>query len=238
VRRRLPLWRSAGGEETQLFIKQVVVAGKRAIVCRNEAVAAEEAETRRKIIAALDAQLARGDKALIGNAAYRRFLRPVSDGKPGRTRKSFEIDAGKLAEEARFDGVFVLRANARISPPQAVRRYRDQQTVEQLFRVAKATMRTRPIYHSSDAAIRSHVFCSFLALILHQALDEKLRHAGKRVEGADLLRDLDRLQHGEIAHNGKRWQVRTEAGAAAAAAFKATRVALPPRLQGPQQAAA
>src|SRR3954467_15716040 len=30
---------------------------------------------------------------------------------------------------------------------------------------AKALMRTRPIYHSSDAAIRGHVFCSFLPLI-------------------------------------------------------------------------
>jgi hypothetical protein len=35
--------------------------------------------------------------------------------------------------------------------------------VEQLFRTAKALMRTRPIYHSSDAAIRGHVFCAFLA---------------------------------------------------------------------------
>jgi hypothetical protein len=228
----------AGGEETQLFIKEVVVAGKRYIVCRNEAVAAEEAETRRRVVAALDEQLKRGDKAMIGNSAYRRFLRPVSDGKPGRKRRLFEIDAGKLAEEARFDGIFVLRSNARISPLQAVLRYRDLQNVERLFRVAKATMRTRPIHHSSDAAIRGHVFCSFLALIMHQALDEKLRSAGKRIEWADLLRDLDRLQHGEIAQNGKRWQVRTEAGAAASAAFKAARIALPPRLQGLQQAAA
>ena len=228
----------ASGEETQLFIKEVMVAGKRYIVCRNEAVAAEEAETRRQVVAALDAQLKRGDKALIGNSAYRRFLRPVTEGKPGRKRRLFEIDAGKLAEEARFDGVFVLRSNARISPLQAVLRYRDLQNVERLFRLAKATMRTRPIHHSSDAAIRGHVFCSFLALILHQAIDEKLRRAGKRVEWADLLRDLDRLQHGEISQNGKRWQVRTEAGAAAATAFKAARIALPPRLQPPQQAAA
>ena len=195
----------ASGEETQLFIKEVMVAGKRYIVCRNEAVAAEEAETRRQVVAALDEQLKRGDKALIGNSAYRRFLRPVTEGKPGRKRKLFEIDAGKLAEEARFDGVFVLRSNARISPLQAVLRYRDLQSVERLFRVAKATMRTRPIYHSEDAAIRGHVFCSFLALILHQAIDEKLHRAGKRVEWADLLRDLDRLQHGEISQNGKRW---------------------------------
>src|SRR3712207_7636926 len=40
-----------------------------------------------------------------------------------------------------------------------------------LFRsTAKALMRTRPIYHSSDAAIRGHVFCSFPALVLRKEL--------------------------------------------------------------------
>ena len=79
---------------------------------------------------------------------------------------AFEIDAGKLAEEARYNGTFVLRTNAKITPLQAVLRYRDLLQVEELFRTAKALMHTRPIYHSSDAAIRGHVFCSFLALVL------------------------------------------------------------------------
>ncbi|MER9319303.1 hypothetical protein NKI31_28090 [Mesorhizobium sp. M0659] len=34
----------------------------------------------------------------------------------------FEIDLGKLAQEARYDGIFVLRTNARITPQQAVLR--------------------------------------------------------------------------------------------------------------------
>ena len=95
-------------------------------------------------------------------------------------KRAFEIDPGKLAEEARYDGLFVLRTNARITPLQAVRRYQ----VEQLFRTAKVLMRTRPIYHSSDAAIRGHVFCSFLALILRKELDERCRAAGFRPEWA------------------------------------------------------
>lgn len=37
---------------------------------------------------------------------------------------------------------------------------------EDLFRRAKALLRSRPIFHSCDAAIRSHVSCSFLALLL------------------------------------------------------------------------
>ena len=55
-------------------------------------------------------------------------------------------------------------------------------------------MRTRPIYHSSDAAIRGHVFCSFLALILRQELDERCGKVGLRPEWGDVLRDFDRLQ--------------------------------------------
>jgi len=42
--------------------------------------------------------------------------------------------------------------------------------LEDLFRRTKSVLRTRLIYHSSDAAIRGHVFCSFLALMLQKEL--------------------------------------------------------------------
>ena len=89
---------------------------------------------------------------------------------------------------SRFRPLRVLRSNARISPLHAVLRYRDLLQVEDLFRTAKALMRTRPIYHSSDAATRGHVFCSFLALVLRKELDERCRIAGLRPEWADVLR--------------------------------------------------
>src|SRR4051794_4841865 len=216
----------AGGEETQLFVKEVKTEGRRYIVCRNEAEAAKDAADRQAIVAAIDQQLKRGDKALIGNSAYRRYLRATS-------KKAFEIDPGKLADEARYDGVFVLRTNARITPLQAVLRYRDLIHVEQLFRTTKALMRTRPIYHASDAAIRGHVFCSFLALILRKELDERCGKVGLRPEWGDVLRDLDRLQHATIESAGKTWTVRTQADGCAAALLQATGIALPPRIQAP-----
>jgi len=214
----------AGGEETQLFIKEVQVEGRRYIVCRNEAEAEKDAADRQAIVAALDQQLKRGDKALIGNSAYRRYLRATS-------KKAFEIDPGKLADEARYDGLFVLRTNARITPLQAVLRYRDLLQVEQLFRSAKALMRTRPIYHSSDAAIRGHVFCSFLALILRKELDERCRTAGFRPEWGDVLRDLDRLQEVAISKDGRQMTLRTPATGVIGPLFKAARIALPPNIR-------
>jgi hypothetical protein len=218
------------GEQTQLFAKEVKVEGRRYIVCRNEAEAAKDAADRQAVVAALDQQLKRGDKALIGNSAYRRYLRTTSD------RRAFEIDPGKLADEARYDGIFVLRTNARISPLQAVLRYRDLIQVEQLFRSAKALMRTRPIYHSSDAAIRGHVFCSFLALILRKELDERCRNAGFRPEWGDVLRDLDRLQEVEIRKDDQHITLRTPATGVIGPLFKAARIALPQNLRDTVQA--
>jgi len=215
----------AGGGQTQLFAKEVKVEGRRYIVCRNEAEAAKDAADRQAIVAGLEQQLKRGDKALIGNSAYRRYLRTTSD------RRAFEIDPGKLADEARYDGIFVLRTNARLSPLQAVLRYRDLMQVEALFRTAKALMRTRPIYHASDAAIRGHVFCSVLALILRKELDERCRNAGFRPEWGDVLRDLDRLQEIEICKDGPQITLRTPATGVIGPLFKAAHIALPQNLR-------
>ena len=212
--------------ETQLFVKEVKVEGKRYIVCRNEAEAEKDRKDREAIVTALDAQLKKGDKALIGNSAYRRYLRKTPEMKH---RPAFEIDPGKLAQEARFDGIFVLRTNAKITPLQAVLRYRDLLKVENLFLQTKAVMRTRPIFHSSDAAIRGHVFCSFLALAMQKCLEDLSREAGIVPEWKTLLRDLDRLQHVRIRHRGNDWLVRTDVAKPIADLFRHAHIALPPR---------
>jgi len=122
-----------------------------------------------------------------------------------------------------------LRTNAKITPLQAVLRYRDLLQVEDLFRRTKAIMRTRPIFHSSDAAIRGHVFCSFLALAMQKHLDDLARQAGLVPEWKELLRDLDRLQQVRIHYRAADWLVRTDAAPDVTRLFKCAHVALPSR---------
>jgi hypothetical protein len=212
--------------ETQLFIKQVMLEDKRYIVCRNEAEAENDRKDRERIVVALDTQLKKGDKALIGNSAYRRYLRKTRESK---NPPVFEIDLGKLAEEARFDGIFVLRTNAKITPLQAALRYRDLLKVENLFLRTKTVMRTRPIFHSSDAAIRGHVFCSFLALVMQKYLEDLSYQAGVVPEWKSLLRDLDRLQQVRIRHRSNDWLVRTDVAKPIADLFRHAHIAMPPR---------
>jgi len=168
----------------------------------------------------LQRRLADGEKTLIGNrACYRRHLRRTGAG------KAFEIDTGKLAGEARFDGIFVLRTNAGMTPLNAALRYGELLTVEDLFRRAKTHLCTRPIYHSCDAAIRSHVFCSFLALVLQKELADRCRAA---VEWDDLIRDLDRLQQATIEKDGKRITTRIHVESQVGRVFRAAGIDLPP----------
>ena len=214
-------------DETQLWVKEVKVGETRYIVCKNEIEANKDAADRTAVLQALEEQLKQNDKTLIGNSAYRRFLK--AGGK--KSEKVFQTDPGKVADEARFDGIFVLRTNAKISALQAVLRYRDLWQVETLFRDAKSLLDTRPIFHSSDAAIRGHVFCSFLALVLKKDLADRCTASDFKPEWAEVLRDLDRLQDIEINKDGKHLTLRTPTTGTAGKLFQLAGIALPPRIR-------
>jgi hypothetical protein len=214
----------ASGDLTELEAKQVKIGDRRYIVCRNLAEAGRDAVQRNAILDGLRAKLAQGDKALVGNSGFRRYLKTVSV-------EHFAIDQTRVAEDARFDGLYVLRTNTKLTPLQVMLRYRDLLRVEQLFRQAKAVLATRPIYHSSDMAIRGHVFCSFLALLLAKELEDRLHRHGIAAEWGDVLRDLDRLQEIELEQDGKRFLLRTPTTGVAGKLFQAVGVALPVNLQ-------
>ena len=90
---------------------------------------------------------------------------------------------------------------------------------------------TRPIYHSSDMAIRGHVFCSFLALLLAKELEDRLRRHDIAAEWGDILRDPPAAGNSSFEQDGKRFLLRTPTTGVAGKLFQAVGVALPPNLQ-------
>ena len=92
-------------------------------------------------------------------------------------------------------------------------------------------METRPIYHQSDAAIRGHVFCSFLALMLKGELERRLKQAEAASEWAQVLRGLEGLQEVELTYQGRRFLLRSQLNAEASAALRAVGTAAPPTLR-------
>jgi hypothetical protein len=221
--------RPTGRPDTELEAKAIILGKRRYVVCRNLAEAEKDAAERAAIVANLRRALRRGDKALIGNAGYRRFLKAPAVG--------FALDEKRVTEDARFDGIFVLRTNTKLDPLQAMLRYRELQGVEQLFRNAKSLLATRPIFHKRDETIRGHVFCSFLALVLRKELQDRLATAGLAPEWAEVVRDLDRLQEVEVEQDGKRFILRTPTTGCAGKLFQTLGIALPPNIRDANPAA-
>jgi hypothetical protein len=219
-----------GRPDTDLQAKAVRHQGRRYIVCRNLVEAAQAARTREAVVASLRAKLKAGDKALVGNSAYRRYLKTPE-------AQHFCIDEDRIVDDARYDGLYVLRTNTRLAPLNVMLRYRDLLVVEQMFRTEKALLETRPIYHQSDAALRGHVFCSLLALVLRKELQDRLAAAHLQPEWRALLADLDRLQEIETEQDSKRFILRTPVTGVAGKMFQAVGVALPPQIRDAKPAA-
>lgn len=219
----VPLLIEKRNKETLYGAKEVKLAGRRYIVCRNESEATKDAADRKRIVETLHQQLGRGDKSLIGNGGYRRYVKTVG--------QRFAVDAAKVEQDALFDGIFVLRTNTDLPPLQAMLRYKQLWKVEQIIRTAKHLFATRPIFHKIDETIRGHVFCSFLALVLQRELDERMAAARLSPSWPDILADLASLTSTRIVQQDKCFTVRSQPRPAASAALRAVGVALPPTVQ-------
>jgi transposase len=211
-------------EPAPLKVKDVWVEERRYVVCINEEEVTHDRAAREAIVAGLREQLRQGDKSLVGNKGYRRFLKVEGDG-------HFEVDEAKIEAEARYDGTWVLRTNTEMPAADVALQFKRLWLVEQWFRSCKSLLETRPIYHHCDDTIRGHVFCSFLALVLRYELQARLKAKGKVYEWADILRDLERVQQVEVEHQEKRFLLRSELSGTAGKVFQAAGVAVPPTVQ-------
>mgnify|MGYP000720783744 CR=1 FL=1 len=206
-----------------LKVKEVRVGERRYVVCLNEDQAEKDRRDREAIVGALEDALKSGDKSLIGNKGFRRYVRTEG--------KRFSIDPDKIQEEARYDGKWVLTTNLDLSAREVALKYKQLWTVEETFRSMKSLLETRPIFHKCDETIRGHVFCSFLALILRKELQDRLERRGWRLEWNDIIRDLDNLLEMEVRIDGKGYVIRSESQGTVGKVAKACGVALPPTLR-------
>ena len=207
-----------------LKVKEVQVENRRYIVCLNDDEARKDAADREAIVASLREKLRSGEKSLVANKGYRRYLSATGS-------DHFQIDEAKIQEEARYDGKWVLRTNTDLDTAEVALQFKRLWMVEAWFRSCKSLLQTRPIYHKCDETIRGHVFCSFLALVLRQELEARLARDGHDLEWADVIQDLDRLQMVEVEQDGKRFLLLSEVQGTCGTVFRAAGVAVPPTVQ-------
>ena len=208
-------------DPSPLKVKEVWVDKRRYVVCRNEEEARKDAHDREAIVTSLREALLQGAKSLVGNKGYRRYLSSGSEG------PVFSIDEARIQADARYDGMWVLRTNTTLPTKDVALTYKQLWMVEEMFRSMKSLLTTRPIWHKCDEAIRGHVFCTYLALVLRKALEDRLEAAGVEVEWAQMIADLNRLSHVDFEKDGKRFRIRTQTSGCAGKVLQAVGVAVP-----------
>jgi transposase len=211
-------------DPSPLKVKEVWVEDtRRYVVCVNEDQATKDRHDRDAVVSSLREALSKGDKALVGNKGYRKYLQAGG--------KQFTVDEDKIKEEARYDGKWVLTTNTDLPAREVALKYKQLWMVEDVFRSMKSLLDTRPVFHKRDETIRGHVFCSFLALLLRKELEDRLAQRKWKLEWADVVRDVDNLVEMKIAIDGKSFVFRGQTTGVAGKVFQASGVALPPVLR-------
>ena len=157
--------------------------GERLMACYNPLLAEDRKRTRLELLDATDKRLQkiaaevrrRTRKLLKADEIGVKVGKVINRYRMGKhfkltiedNRFTFERDEERIAQEARLDGVYVVRTSeARKDFPQedTVRTYKSLSQVEQAFRCIKGVdLRVRPIHHRTANHVRAHVFLCMLA---------------------------------------------------------------------------
>ena len=129
-----------------------------------------------------------GIKKVISNGGYKKFTNV-------KTGSLITIDEKAIEEDAKWDGFhgIAVSNSSKLTIGQALRRYRDLWRVEEAFRVAKSTLKTRPIFHWVPHRIKGHILLCFMNLFLERFLELLLRK-----NNADLTPDRIRYALAEV----------------------------------------
>jgi transposase len=132
-----------------------------------------------------------------------RYVKELKSGK-------LKIDKAKVKQEQKLDGKYLLStSDQHLSAEDIALGYKQLMEVERAFRTLKGSLSLRPIYHSKDDRIRSHVLLCWLALLLVRIAEVETEHSW-----ASIRRDMQRLnlvefltkdgrilQHTELTHD-------------------------------------
>jgi transposase len=155
-----------------LHIKEVFIGDgtgrKRYVVAFNPQQAELDRINREQILDRLSCELQvlnekKTNKAQCRLMLHRSMGRYVKELKSGKLK----IDRAKVKQDEKLDGKYLLStSDLHLSAEDIALGYKQLLEVERAFRTLKSTLSLRPVYHSKDDRIRSHVLLCWLALLL------------------------------------------------------------------------
>jgi transposase len=201
--------------DDNLHIKEVYVGQgterRRYVIAYNPQQAKIDRINRKQILDRLDCELETLNKKsktkaqckLILHRSMGRYVKELKGGK-------LKIDKAKIQRDEKLDGKYLLSSSDEsLSSEDIARGYKQLLEVERSFRTLKSTLCLRPVYHSKDDRIRSHVLLCWLALLMIRIAEVEtgitwpnIRREMQRLHLGEFLTKKTRiLQHTELTKN-------------------------------------
>jgi len=136
--------------------------------------ARKDKEDRKRFLEKLKKKLINSDetsiKKVINNSGYKKYT-SIKKG------SSISINQQAIDKDASWDGFHGIAVSngSKLTITNALCRYRDLWHVEETFRIAKTTLKTRPIFHWMPHRIKSHILLCFKTLFIERFLEFLLR---------------------------------------------------------------
>jgi transposase len=189
------------------FVQEVPAkeAGVRVFVVHSEERAAYESRQRTKAMDRVRARLeklqqrvangrlkapekigAAAARVLARNHGHRYYGWAYEDG----VFRFFEHPVHFTREQA-YEGKYVIQTEEQnLSAVDAVRLYKELSEVERAFADLKDVLDMRPIYHQTDDRVQAHIYVAALALLIHRAIEKKLKAARLDLSATEALTAL------------------------------------------------
>jgi transposase len=174
-------------------IRSSAFPGERLIACRDPLLGEERARKREALLDSTEKELEKIRKAVARERNPLRGREKIGvrvGGVLGRfkmakhfrieitdTAFGFERDPERIEDEARLDGIYVIRTSVpkeEMTPEAAVVAYKSLSQVERAFRSAKTDLDVRPLHHYTEPRVRAHVFLCMLAYYVEWHLRRSL----------------------------------------------------------------
>ncbi|NMC63358.1 MAG: IS1634 family transposase, partial [SAR324 cluster bacterium] len=138
----------------------------RLVVSYSNRRAKKDASNRAEGLVRLESRIKTGKltKKTIVNRGYNKFLKIESEVKGS-------IDASKITENERWDGLKRYVTNSSLEPQQVIINYNHLWKIERAYSISKSDLRIRPIYHRKKGRIEAHICIAFVAYSVFKELE-------------------------------------------------------------------
>ena len=130
-------------------------------------------------------QIERAEKIISGSQKKRRgknqndpsrFIKQINVTDCGEiaSKKTYNLDLEKIAEEEMYDGFYAVITNLEDNVEQILRINKQRWEIEENFRIMKSEFEARPVYVQRDDRIKAHFLICYISLLIYRLLEKKI----------------------------------------------------------------